>query len=571
MNFKTITLPVILATGFLPAEILIQRNGVFLDHAQIRNREVKGEVLAPKSDPVGDDLVLFRNGDLMHGTFGAIDGGLVWNRTDLERPIKFPLANVQQVVFKGAKQLPLSEKTSYVTLVNGDRVPGEIVSLNDQGLTLESPMLGTVTLSRTHLKSVSPNPFDGQLFYAGPYQSDGWVTLEPVVAKPKEKADPEETEEAPEKVEEKKIEEPESSSWVHSGDSFYSLSSNPLLFPDAQLPDVGRIRFQIAWRGRLNISLSLFGDLIRKEPVEKAEGEENAEEEAEKAEEVEEVKPALGEKNLRDLIKGEGFQAIPWIDQSQNHHALIFGSSYTLTLYSSYPQLIRNTFSETGTPQSGRMDSTRSNVTLGESGSTEIELRFDRSQSLIMFYIGGSYVTQWNDLSGFPSDGRALGFINNTQGANVRISDLLITSWNGVTDTAQSMSHPDRDVILMTNGTDRFSGELISIQNGRAVLKTKFQEFSVPVVDLAEVTFRSSGGLDLEDADVASRYRWETEPATLVYRPYGKIQVIPESANQTEIMGSSPFLGSIKANLEGATLLRFIQRSPDITDWFNDF
>jgi hypothetical protein len=248
----------------------------------------------------------------------------------------------------------------------------------------------------------------------------------------------------------------------------------------------------------------------------------------------------------------------------------MFGTGYTMTLYSSYPNLSRNYFSEAGVARTQRMASVRSNISLSEGGDAEIEIRYNRKESIMILFINGNYAAQWNDLGGFPGDGTGFGIVNNTSNARVRISEVMITSWNGMTDSANSMVHPNRDLVLLGNGTDRFSGQIIGIKSGLAHLKSPYMDAKIPVKELSKIVLKESSSTNLESDDLSEELTWEQEPVTIVYKPFGKIKLNPISAKNNLLIGNSPFLGKVTVDLSAAAMLRFIEGSPDLSDWFDD-
>lgn len=581
--------PVLLASlpSLLFCEIVVKGDGILLDKSLSKNKTTSAKPQASRPDPAGDDLILFDNGDVMHGVFGGIQDGLLWERKDIDRPIKFSIPAIRQVVFKGSSGVVMEKETSFITLVSGDRIPGKIVSLDEKSLVIKSSIVGDVTIPREHIKSLSPNPFDGELFYSGPYNSNGWMILDYRKSAKKDETEAKATEDDPPKKEvtEKKGQE-ESSAWIHSGASFYSLDNRALVYPDANMPDIGRLKFKADWKGRLNLTLALHSDFTRvlppekkeepkAEPAEEAEdpvkpkGEDEEKPEAKKEPEILNPAPLRREK-LVDLRENIGFQKIAWIDSSKRTHADMFGTGYTMTLYSSYPNLSRNYFSETGVARTQRMASVRSNISLSEGGDAEIEIRYNRKESIMILFINGNYAAQWNDLGGFPGDGTGFGIVNNTSNARVRISEVMITSWNGMTDSANSMVHPDRDLVLLGNGTDRFSGQIIGIEDGVAHLKSAYMDAKIPVKDLSKIILNESSSTDLEADDLSEDLTWEEDPVTIVYKPFGKIKINPISAKNNLLIGKSPFLGEITVDLSAAAMLRFIEGSPDLSDWFDD-
>jgi hypothetical protein len=560
-------------------EIVVKGDGILLDKDLSKNEKTSTGLEASKPDPAGDDLILFDNGDVMHGIFGGIQDGLLWERKDIDRPIKFSIPAIRQVVFKGSSGVVMEKETSFITLASGDRIPGEIVSLDENSLVIKSSIVGDVKIPRKHIKSLSPNPFDGELFYSGPYNSNGWIILDYRKAEKKDQTEAEATKADKPKTEVTE-EKNKSSAWIHSGASFYSLDNRALVYPDANMPDIGRLKFKAEWKGRLNLTLALHSDFTRVLPPEKKEGPDaedavkpkgENEKKPEANEESEELIPAqLQKEKLIDLRESNGFQSITWIDPSKRTHADMFGTGYTMTLYSSYPNLSRNYFSEAGVARTQRMASVRSNISLSEGGDAEIEIRYNRKESIMILFINGNYAAQWNDLGGFPGDGTGFGIVNNTSNARVRISEVMITSWNGMTDSANSMVHPNRDLVLLGNGTDRFSGQIIGIKSGLAHLKSPYMDAKIPVKELSKIVLKESSLTNLESDDLSEELTWEQEPITIVYKPFGKIKLNPISAKNNLLIGNSPFLGKVTVDLSAAAMLRFIEGSPDLSDWFDD-
>jgi len=546
---------------------VVLREGKVLVDLDLEANQKNPPITQP--DPAGDDLILFNNGDLMHGKFAGINEGLIWQRNDIKRDIKFGTKSVKQIIFKSSRRVKFNERSSFITLLSGDRIPGEIVSLDEKNLSIQSPITGKLTLPRKFIRSIAPNPFDGEISYLGPYNSDHWLILEDIEAEDKEKE---------EKTEDHKEDASQAtpSAWIHSGTSFYSQGRSPLILTEANLPDKGRLRFNISWNGRPNFSIALHSDLTRVRPpeIEQENKREEFKEDAEAApeeEEKEETLPPLIHENLLDLRQGKAFQSIPWV--RQNHQSLpsIFGSCYLLKMQSGYPYLSRNFFSEKGKPKSERLSSERSTNSLSQATEAEIEIRFDRQKSLLILYINGVYSNQWNDVLGYVSNGKALGFINHSSTSNIRISEIIISSWAGATDSAKSMEHPDRDVVLLTNGTDRYSGKITHITDGKAHLETNYSEVQIPLSDLSLLNFNKAGLIDLQAEENIERFEMGENALTVIYQPYGLIKLSPITANHKTLTGHSPFLGKISVNLDPALLIRFSDDSPDLSDWFDDF
>jgi hypothetical protein len=563
LGFALLALP-----SLVGAEIMLQQ-GLNIRQLQSEEQQAQKSEL-PASDPAGSDLIRFENGDIMHGEFGGIADGLIWKRKDIEQPIRFQTKTVRQIVFDGASSYEFSDGTSFVTLISGDRIPGEIINLSERELTLSSPVIGDLTISRDRIRSIAPNPFDGELKYVGPFTSNNWMRLGYRPSVEKEDSEDEQEQEPKEEIE--KEEKEPVPSWVYSGAAFYSMDLGPLVF-DAKLPDVGKLSFKVAYKAAMSISVAFHADLAHPVPTEKpatpdtpdeADEEEGAGPEDAPREEIEE--PEIKFESLTDRYKDIPFQTIPWMSAGQGNHADFFGTSYVLNIQSSYPSLNRCWFTKDGRANTSRLSTARSSVAVPAHGETEIEIRFNRPKNVVMLFIDGSYAAQWNDPTDYLAKGSAIGFLNSSSN-QVRISDIVVTSWNGVTDSAASMEHPERDVALLTNGTDRFSGTLDRIENGKAFLKTSYASVEIPLNELSLIELNKNGQDDFEDG----AYEWKTDPASILFKPYGVIRVVPDSSTSEILSGHSPFLGDIKINLGSAVMLRLLDESPDISDWFDDF
>lgn len=561
MKSAHILLPFLL--GSLHAEQVQLENIRFLDQG-IQAQNTATETELPDSDPTGSDIIRFMNGDLIHGKFQGLDGGIKWNRSDLDGAIKFKLKNLRQVVFKGGRVGNPELLNAHISLINGDQIPGKIISMDAEHLILKSPLAGELKIPRNQIKSISPNPFDGQLKYAGPFTSDGWVILDREVSEEVRKREVENAQKAEE-------DEQAELSWLYSGASLYSTNSHPIAY-NAKLPDVGRLRFKASWKNRLYLSIAFHADFTRPLPRKEIEGEaqpaENADPENELLEEETKEKEfaPLEFESLFDQVVDQAFQSKKWLPQSGgNAGAAVFGSSYVLTISGSYPSLSRNFFDEDGRPQTTTLRAGRINSNLSNEGSAEFDLRFDRTKNSIYLYVDDQYACQWNDLDGYVGKGGSIGFASVNNNSRIKISDIYVTSWSGTPDSAKSMQHDDRDIAMLTNGTDRFSGQVSQITNGTATFHGEFSEMAIPLDLLSELHFSTKTLADPEEI------QWGDQVGILLFNPVGRITLTPQTATTTQLIGHSPILGDLRVDLTSAVLLNLSDTPDSLSDWVTDF
>lgn len=543
----------------------------------------------PDSDPSGTDIIRFTNGDILHGEFVRLGKRVIWSRRDIERDIDFKVLNVSQIVFDGGRSKQNSPIQSYVTLINGDQIPGEIISLDDKELVLKSPFTNELKISRGAIVSLTPNPFDGKLNYAGPFTSDGWVMMESKKNKVRKRAAEKKAEDDEKEVglENSKKEESEKNnpSWLYSGASFYSTNTQPLVF-DAGLPDVGRLKFKAAWKNRLQFNLAFHADFTRplpreiieqdndtKTPEEENLIQEDAKKEPTSKEDVnpaEEAKPEykpLEYERLFDQIEGKKFQSHEWLPENSGiSHAQAYGSSYVLSISGYYPTLTSCTFDEEGNMKTSSQRSNRVtvNTNLQNEGEAEFEIRFNRPKNQVYLFINGEYAFQWNDLAGYAGKGGGIAFAAMSN-CKLKVTDITATSWSGAIDSAMSLSHEERDIALLTNGTDRFSGEIIKIENGEAHFNGGFSEMTIPLEELSELQFKKSAHFD------STKLEWGDQIGRIIFNPIGRLTLNPRASEDRNLQGESPILGKIEVNLSSAVLLDFADESDVLNEWITDF
>ncbi|NIP96615.1 MAG: hypothetical protein GWO24_25545, partial [Akkermansiaceae bacterium] len=374
-----------------------------------------------------EDLLRFLNGDSLHGEFAGIaDGGEIrWRHGSARDPMVLDASKLRRLAFNGGRAPRALQTPSHVLLNDGDRIPGRITSLDGEKLTLETEFAGLATIPRGSIRQIAPNPHGGALHYVGPFARDDWTVLEPEEDQSAEAGKPEkEKSEAP--AGEPDTDEPGGeAAWVFGGGAYYSNGQLPIAV-DARMPDKTRIRFTLAWRDRLHAVVAFHATL--EQPPRPEQPEEPA---------ARDGKKAAGARGLRrDHGSSSGF-------------ATTYGHSYVLTISSTYAQLHRCDFSEEGAPDMSRLPSSGSTLRLDEAGEVPFELRCDRENATVALFANGRYVSQWEDGEGYAGTGSHLAFACQNSTSRLRVSDVMVTSWNGLMDSAQSMEVDDRDVVLL--------------------------------------------------------------------------------------------------------------------------
>jgi hypothetical protein len=407
---------------------------------------------------------------------------------------------------------------------------------------METEFAGTVTIPREFVSQLSPNPHGGELHYLGPFSSDEWTVVEPPAKEEEPPSPPKEEENEDPAAAQEAGEDLEDGPWVFSGGAYYSNGQLPIAI-DTQAPDKTRIRFTLAWRNRLNAAIA-FHATMRQPELPGDDAKEN------------------GEKKDK-LVK------IPRIAPGETGgtagFAYTYGHSYVLTIYSNYAQIYRCGFDEHGKADMDRLSNASANLRLEDAGHAEFELRCDRETGMIILFANGRFVSQWEDGRGYVATGSHLAFAAQGVNSRLRVSDVVVTSWNGMMDSAQSMEAEDRDIILLTNGTDRFSGELTSLKDGIFRVKGSYAEMMVPQQDVQEIRLARDKRTQ-EDDEEGSRQR-----VRLLLQPYGRLTLRPLEANAERMKAHHAAMGELKINLRYTSLMEFSFSNSVLDLWDDDY
>lgn len=186
--------------------------------------------------PQDGDVLKFRNGDSLHGTVMTVvpGTGLRWRRSDVKEPVGFDLANVVELQLSARP--PRTSRTAHHTVIeltNGDRLAGDIVSLNDKVLVLNTWYAGTLSVKRPMIQRItfgaSSNP---EAVFIGPTGLDGWT------------------------------QEGNRGAWSYKKGALYGRQ-NGSVARDVKLPDVANIEFDVAWLGQLSMQFAFYIDDLR--------------------------------------------------------------------------------------------------------------------------------------------------------------------------------------------------------------------------------------------------------------------------------------------------------------------
>jgi hypothetical protein len=130
---------------------------------------------APAKGPQQDTLS-FLNKDQLHGILiGIDDAGLHWQSPEAHDPIVFKTGQVSDIKLDSHVQPQVAKSAQRIGLTNGDELPGNIVSLDDKTLILDTWYASRISIPREMLRSITPLSDSDAALYEGPTGMDGWT------------------------------------------------------------------------------------------------------------------------------------------------------------------------------------------------------------------------------------------------------------------------------------------------------------------------------------------------------------------------------------------------------------
>jgi hypothetical protein len=214
-----------------------------------RKSPAKINVPAPQSDGIAqpinrsgyEDLLEFGNEDKLHGRLAAIlPGGdgqvLSWHHPSVSNPINFGLKGLKSIQFHVNKDRKIPDQQASVKLTNGDQFSGNIVSLGEDYLVLDTWYAGRMNIERVMMSSLRPNAEGSTVVFEGPRDLANWNLGDHGVK----------------------------NTWRIKNGALYPLQSYPIGKDIEAMPDRASIEFDADWRGYPAFNFVFYTDNVSK-------------------------------------------------------------------------------------------------------------------------------------------------------------------------------------------------------------------------------------------------------------------------------------------------------------------
>lgn len=177
-----------------------------------------------------ESVVRFSNNDLLTGELESLTADrLVWKSPLLEKPSSFFLKSVLDLSLPAVRPESKADHEATLTLTNGDTVRGQLASVTDEIVSLDTWFAGRVNFNRLMVSGLTIEG-NSAILYRGPTGLDGW------------------------KQSGKKL------AWTYGGGAFVSQGIGSIA-KENMLPDECSVSFDMAKRGdSFALKVILFSD-----------------------------------------------------------------------------------------------------------------------------------------------------------------------------------------------------------------------------------------------------------------------------------------------------------------------
>ncbi len=456
------------------------------------------------------DFINFENDDTLHGSFQGLttSGKIIWKSPQANNNIAFSTDELRQIVFNNGELKKPFTHTSYITLTNLDVIPGNIAKMDEGFVTVKTDFAGEIKIPNDQISNITFQPLGDKILYRGPYSEEGWT------------ATPFQSTKTDDKKSDEEKKQTKKEGWTFNSFTWKHTGTPSLLMSNLKLPDKFRFTFDMDSQSNSYINLVVLADM--NPPKEEEAKDEKA--------------PKVKRTNSASVIANAIGTGLSFRMTTSSASLLFYGFdkegvAYTKTL----TNLIQH--------RSYQPNYTQKNF---------YDVRVDKANNSVLFYKSKVLIGQW-DISNIADElkGDKLGYYvqyNNSKKVN-KFTDMTLSSWSGVIDPAITLENDNRDIVMLANGTDRFSGKTIGIKENILDLKGPFAELAIPTDQIQTLSFAKKNQAEPvtpSSGDVAIRFYGS-----------GKITGALSKGPDGSFYLENPTLGKLKISFDYITSIQF--------------
>ncbi|MFT5125118.1 MAG: hypothetical protein ACI9TH_004316 [Kiritimatiellia bacterium] len=252
MTYLNVCMALLLLLSLTPAHAALELDGLIPEEGkgdEGKNPPAQINVPAPQNDQAAqptkrtgfDDLLEFSNDDKLHGRLATVlpgeDGHMLsWHHPSVSKPIDFGLKSLKTIQFHVNENRKVPDQSASVKLTNGDLLTGNIVSLGEDYLVMDTWYAGRMNIERVMMTSLRPNAEGSTVVFEGPSDLANWNLGDHGVK----------------------------NTWRIKNGALYPLQSYPIGKEIEAMPDRASIEFEADWRGYPAFNFVFYTDNVSK-------------------------------------------------------------------------------------------------------------------------------------------------------------------------------------------------------------------------------------------------------------------------------------------------------------------
>ena len=371
--------------------------------------------------PIAGEHVRLIDGTVFPGKFVTYDTekGLVWRHPFITPDMQIKAPSVAKLTFAKGK-LPQQAKphTASIQLTNGDRLEGELKSLADGKLTLDTWYAGPLIINQKGIRTLSPGFEAAKTIFEGPINPKNWTFANganPGIILNRGPVPPQ----LQQRLQQQRAQQANQPNWQFDGDGFEVNKARSAMVGRTfkELPDRASIEFEVDWTTYLNLYVNIYTDRLN----------------------------SYSSCNGYRLQLNQSYAYLYWCSTTRGSGRV--GNNYRINLGSS---------------------------ATGQKRSVKIALKVDKKKKLFALYTDGKYRTQWKDTLNKDFTGKGGGILFTSYSTyQMRVDNIRIREWNGtLPGQNRATAGNGKEDFVLFNNEDNITGKLLGINEGNMVFQS---------------------------------------------------------------------------------------------------
>ncbi|HWB57837.1 MAG TPA: hypothetical protein VG733_00015 [Chthoniobacteraceae bacterium] len=217
-----------------------------------------------------------------------------------------------------------------------------------------------------------------------------------------------------------------------------------------------------------------------------------------------------------------------YCDQVEN-----IGNCYMFQINNNYVYLQR--YSRNGMSMIGEQQPVMLRGAMMRSDKLHFDIKVNKATKTIWLYVNGNLLKQWTDPGEFAGSGTKMIF-SSQQGMYAKVSNIKVTTWDGKPDEAAADAGKQKEDSIKMANSDRVSGKLKSIADGKAVFASSYADLTIPLDRIEQIDMSSVG---------ADQPKKNANDVRAYFADRGSVTMELQSWDDKHVIASSPNFGTV--------------------------